>query len=127
MRQHFGTLVGVAEAGLRDSSERVRSQALAAVAALVQWVAEEPEVKAFRALVPSILQVEAPLISTCTVVVLVLKVKALQALVPSILQVKAPLMHACCADAQGQGLPGPYSHPSFCMFQREGICLLHSA
>jgi len=57
MRQHFSTLVQVADAGLKDSSERVRTQALAAVATLVQWVAEEPEVKAFRTLVPSILQV----------------------------------------------------------------------
>ncbi len=57
MRQHFSTLVQVADAGLKDSSERVRAQALAAVATLVQWVAEEPEVKAFRTLVPSILQV----------------------------------------------------------------------
>ena len=53
----------VADAGLRDSSERVRTQALAAVATLVQWAAEEPEVKALRALVPSILQVHrCPLI-----------------------------------------------------------------
>ncbi len=57
MRQHFSTLVQVADAGLKDSSERVRGQALAAVATLVQWVAEEPEVKTFRTLVPSILQV----------------------------------------------------------------------
>ncbi|CAL5224745.1 g7478 [Coccomyxa viridis] len=56
MRQHFSTLVQVADAGLKDSSERVRGQALAAVATLVQWVAEEPEVKTFRTLVPSILQ-----------------------------------------------------------------------
>lgn len=60
MRQHFGALVQVADAGLRDSSERVRGQALAAVATLVQWVAEEPEVKAFRTLLPSILQARSP-------------------------------------------------------------------
>ena len=58
MRQHFSTLVQVADAGLRDPSERVRGQALAAVATLVQWVAEEPEVKTFRTLVPSILQAQ---------------------------------------------------------------------
>ena len=58
MRQHFSTLVQVADAGLKDSSERwCAGQALAAVATLVQWVAEEPEVKTFRTLVPSILQV----------------------------------------------------------------------
>lgn len=62
MRQHFGTLVRVAGAGLQDSSERVRGQALAAVATLVQWAAEEPEVKALRTLVPSILQVQCCLL-----------------------------------------------------------------
>ena len=61
MRQHFGALVQVADAGLRDSSERVRGQALAAVATLVQWVAEEPEVKAFRTLLPSILKARSPI------------------------------------------------------------------
>ncbi len=60
MRQHFGALVQVSDAGLRDSSERVRGQALAAVATLVQWVAEEPEVKAFCTLLPSILQARCP-------------------------------------------------------------------
>lgn len=57
MRPHFGSLVQVAAAGLRDSSARVRMEALQAVSTLVQWVGEEPEIRMFRELVPSLLQV----------------------------------------------------------------------
>ena len=60
MRPHFGALVHVASAGLRDSSARVRAEALDAVSTLVQWVGEEPEVRLFRELVPSLLQVGHP-------------------------------------------------------------------
>lgn len=60
MRPHFGALVQVASAGLRDSSARVRAEALDAVSTLVQWVGEEPEVRLFRELVPSLLQVGHP-------------------------------------------------------------------
>ncbi|KAK9905642.1 hypothetical protein WJX75_003705 [Coccomyxa subellipsoidea] len=56
MRPHFGSLVQVAAAGLRDSSARVRMEALQAVSTLVQWVGEEPEIRIFRELVPSLLQ-----------------------------------------------------------------------
>jgi hypothetical protein len=59
LRPHFAALVGVAAAGLRDGSGRVRTAALAAVATLVQWVAEEPEVRQFRELVPTMLQARA--------------------------------------------------------------------
>lgn len=61
LRPHFATLVRVAAAGLADGAERVRAAALAAVAKLVEWVAEEPEVKAFRELVPTMLQVRLAL------------------------------------------------------------------
>jgi hypothetical protein len=57
LRPHFKALVEVAAAGLRDGSAKVRTAALSAVATLVQWVAEEPEVRCFRELVPSMLQV----------------------------------------------------------------------
>ncbi len=57
MRPHFGALVQVTAAGLRDSSHKVRAEALQAVSTLVQWVGEEPEIRMFRDLVPSMLQV----------------------------------------------------------------------
>lgn len=57
LRPHFKALVEVAAAGLRDASDRVRAAALSSVSTLVQWVAEEPEVRCFRELVPSMLQV----------------------------------------------------------------------
>lgn len=67
LRPHFATLVRVAAAGLGDGAERVRAAALAAVATLVQWVAEEPEVKAFRELVPTMLRVgQKPFLGTHT-------------------------------------------------------------
>ncbi|BDA47413.1 Importin-4 [Coccomyxa sp. Obi] len=56
MRPHFGALVQVTAAGLRDSSHKVRAEALQAVSTLVQWVGEEPEIRMFRDLVPSMLQ-----------------------------------------------------------------------
>lgn len=59
MRPHFNSVVQVAAAGLTDSSAKVRQEALQAVATLVQWVGEEPEIRVFRELVPSLLQVSS--------------------------------------------------------------------
>ncbi|KAK9828387.1 hypothetical protein WJX81_002836 [Elliptochloris bilobata] len=59
LRPHFAALKAVCAAGLADGNARVRSAALAAVAALVQWATDEPEVRLFRDLVPALLQMAA--------------------------------------------------------------------
>lgn len=57
LRPHFAALKAVCAAGLADGNARVRAAALAAVAALVQWATDEPEIRIFCDLVPALLQV----------------------------------------------------------------------
>ena len=60
LRPHFNALRTVVAAGLIDAAPRVRRAALASLAALVQWVGDAPEVKLFRELIPSVLEVQLP-------------------------------------------------------------------
>ncbi|KAK9824669.1 hypothetical protein WJX72_012191 [[Myrmecia] bisecta] len=57
LRQHFAGLVAVVLAGLQDSSPRVRSEALQAVASLAAFVGERQEAEHFQPLVPAVMHV----------------------------------------------------------------------
>ncbi len=59
LRPHFAALKGACAAGLADGNVRVRAAALEAVAALVKWAIDEPEVRLFRDLVPALMQARA--------------------------------------------------------------------
>eukprot|EP01117_Protostelium_nocturnum_P017824 TRINITY_DN7326_c0_g1_i1.p1 TRINITY_DN7326_c0_g1~~TRINITY_DN7326_c0_g1_i1.p1 ORF type:complete len:1027 (-),score=371.02 TRINITY_DN7326_c0_g1_i1:121-3201(-) len=57
LRPHFQTLQSIFQKGLQDPESQVRIASLQAVGSLVEWLKSEEEMRAFKALIPLMIQV----------------------------------------------------------------------